>query len=245
MKFKGGDLRFFSDALPDSFFDIQNGIRGIHQGQCDTTYALNNSIMSGFHGVDNAICTLGYQNQQAISGLSAQLAQCCCDTRGAINEVGTGVERAGWNLSKQISDCCCTTQRAIDGVNFNMAKGFCDLGNVIHSTTRDVIDNQNANARAILDALTAQRIADKDERIAQQNQKIFALELAASQANQSAVLQAAMDANKAEILRRTGAECPTPAYLVNAPTPVSFPLNACGQVQFSNNYGGCGNCSGF
>ena len=32
-------------------------------GLADSTYALNNSIMNGFHGVDNAICTLGYQNQ--------------------------------------------------------------------------------------------------------------------------------------------------------------------------------------
>ncbi len=30
-------------------------------GLADSTYALSNSIMSGFHGADNAICTLGYQ----------------------------------------------------------------------------------------------------------------------------------------------------------------------------------------
>ena len=38
-----------------------------------------------------------------------------------------------------------------------------------------------------------------------------ALKLAASQSNQNAVLQAAMDANKAEILLRT-APLPVPAY---------------------------------
>ena len=109
---------------------------------------------------------------------------------------------------------------------------------MIHSTTRDVIDNANANSRAILDFLTNDKIAT----LTAENQS---LKFAASQSNQNAVLMAAMDANKAEILRRTGAECPTPAYLVNAPTPVSFPLNACGQVQFGNNHGGCGNCVGF
>ena len=36
-----------------------------------------------------------------------------------------------------------------------------------------------------------------------------------------------MDANKAEILRRTGAECPTPAYWVQPPTPVQVPCNPC------------------
>lgn len=30
---------------------IENGIRGIQQGICDSTYALNNTITSGFNGV--------------------------------------------------------------------------------------------------------------------------------------------------------------------------------------------------
>jgi hypothetical protein len=70
-----------------------------------------------------------------------------------------GVERGFCDISRQISDCCCGTQRAIDGVNYNLAKGFCDLGNVIQNNTRDVIDNQNANSRAILDFLTQDKIA--------------------------------------------------------------------------------------
>ena len=140
-----------------------------------------------------------------------------------------GVERGFCDIGRQISDCCCTTQRAIDGVNFNMAKGFCDLGNVVNSSTRDILENNNANTRAILDFLTNDKIAT----LTAENQS---LKLTASQANQNAVLMAAMDANKAEILRRTGAECPAPAYIVQPPTPVNFPVNACGQAY---GYGGC------
>ena len=90
----------------------------------------------------------------------------------------------------------------------------------------------NANSRAILDFLT-------NDKIASLQSEVQSLRLSASQANQNAVLMAAMDANKAEILRRTGAECPTPAYIVQPPTPVTFPVNACGQA-----YGGC-NGGGF
>lgn len=72
---------------------------------------LNTQIQAGFAGVDNAICTLGYQNQ------------------------------AGFNsLAHQISDCCCATQRAIDGVNYNMAKNTCDIVNAINSSNQRVID---------------------------------------------------------------------------------------------------------
>ena len=139
-----------------------------------------------------------------------------------------GLADSTYALNSAIKDCCCTTQRAIDGVNFNMAKGFCDIGNVINMQTRDILENNNANTRAILDFLTNDKIAT----LTAENQN---LKLTASQANQNAVLMAAMDANKAEILRRTGAECPTPAYVVQPPTPVHFPYNNCG----------CGNSYGY
>ena len=182
--------------------NIDSAVRNVQNGIADSTYALNSSLMSGFHGVDNAICTLGYNVQ------------------------------SGFNtLGHQISDCCCATQRAIDGVNFNMAKGFCDLGNVINIQTRDIIDNQNANYRGLMDFLVSEKLASKDARIAELSNQL-------SQSNQNAVIGARIDAAVAEVLRRTGNDCPTAAYLVQPPTPVNFPINGCGTVQFG--YGGCG-----
>ena len=162
---------------------------------------------SGFQGyATRADINEGFALNGITNGITA-IQQGLCDTTYALNN--------------SIKDCCCTTQRAIDGVNFNMAKGFCDLGNVVNNSTRDILENQNTNTRAILDFLTNDKIAT----LTAENQS---LKLSASQANQNAVLMAAMDANKAEILRRTGAECPTPAYVVQPPTPVRFPWNDCG-----------------
>ena len=75
---------------------------------------------------------------------------------------------------------------------------------------------RRATPGTVLDALNQNYIRSLEN----ENQS---LKLAASQSNQNAVLMAAMDANKAEILRRTGAECPTPAYVVQPPQPVTFP----------------------
>lgn len=173
-------------------------------GLADSTYALNNTINQNFRGVDNAICTLGYNVQ------------------------------AGFNtLGYQLSDCCCATQRAIDSVKYENATNTCAIQNTIQNTTRDILENANANSRAILDALNANYIRTLES-------ENNSLKLSASQANQNAVLMAAMDANKAEILRRTGAEYPVPAYVVSAPTPINFPTNCCGQVQFAHNGCGCG-----
>lgn len=155
--------------------NIDSAVRGVQQGICDSTYALNNAITGGFYG-----------------------------------------------LQSQLADCCCTTQRAVDGVNFNMAKGFCDIGNVINMQTRDIIDNQNANYRGLMDFLVNEKLASKDARIAELNNQL-------SQSQQNAVIRAAIDASTAEIIRRTGNDCPTPAYWVSPPTPVAVPCNSgCG-----------------
>lgn len=120
-------------------------------------------------------------------------------------------------------------------MNFNLAKGFCDLGQVVNTSTRDILENQNTNTRAILDFLTNDKIAT----LTAENQ---ALKFRASQNEQNAFITANQQAQTAELIRRLGADCPTPAYVVQPPTPVNFPVNGCGTVQFGN-YGwnnGCG-----
>ena len=169
--------------------NLQSGITAIQQGICDSTYALNNSLTNGFHGVDTAVCNLGYQNQTGFNSLASQLASCCCET-----------------------------QSAIQGVRYDMATNAAATQNTIQNTTRDLLDNNNANTRAILDALTAQRIEAKDEKIAAQNQQIFQLQLAASQQAQNAYLTANQEAQTAELIRRI-APAPVPSYAVPAPYP--------------------------
>lgn len=70
----------------------------------------------------------------------------------------------------------------------------------------------NNNARAILDALTAQRIEAKDAKIAEQNQQLFAAQLAASQASQNETLKAYMQGQFTYYNPR-----PVPAFPVSAP----------------------------
>ena len=131
--------------------------------------------------------------------------------------------QSGFNtLGHQISDCCCVTQRSIDGINYNMATQACDTRNLIQNTTRDIIDNANANNRALLDFL----VNDKISTLQAENQS---LKLKASQAEQNSFIAANQQAQTAELIRRLGADCPVNAYVVQPPTPVTFPTNCCGQ----------------
>ena len=187
--------------------DIQRGfdnsaviskLDGINNGLCDGFYAVNNGMLTGFNGINTNIMQTGFGIQQAINA----------DTVANMQNTNA--------LQAQLANCCCETREAIQGVNYNMAQNTCALQNTINNNTRDLLENQNSNTRAILDYLCQKETAD----LRAENQ---ALKLAASQSNQNAVLQAAMDANTAEILRRT-APLPVPAY----------------QVPNPNTYYGCG-----
>ena len=190
-----------------NFNGLENAVRGVQQGLCDGFYAMQNSI----NGIGTTVMQAASQAELSRANQQAALMQQLC------------------NLGYQQKDCCCETQRSIDGVKFTIAQEDCATRNLMQSNTRDLIENQNANARAVLDALTAQRLEAKDERIAAQAAQIQALQLSASQAQQNAAIGAMISASEATILRRTGAECPTPAYVVQPPTPVNFPTNCCGQ----------------
>ena len=187
-------------------------------------FALNN-ITSGITAIQQGICDSTYAINNGIRDLGVSMMQ-------GFN----GVERGFCQLSREIGDCCCQTQRAIDGVNYNLATQTNALQQAMCTNTRDIIDSQQAGTRAILDFLTQDKISS----LTAENQ---ALKFQASQAQQNAYLTATMDANVATILRRTGHDCPTAAYLVQPPTPVNFPTNGCGTVQFGGYNGGCGCCA--
>ena len=166
--------------------DINEGfaLNGLQNGQRDITAAISN----GFHGVDNAVCQLGYNVQQGFNTLSGQLA-----------------------------DCCCTTQRAIDGVNYNMATQASGIQNAIQNTTRDIIDNQTSGINAIMGKLSQMEyngLNDKYQAALAENQ---ALKFQASQTAQNAFITANQEAQTAELLRRLGRDCPVPAYVVPNP----------------------------
>ncbi len=180
---------------------------GVTQGLCD-----------GFYAQSNAINGLGMNVMQGFS--QAELSRA--------NQQAALMQQLN-NLGYQQKDCCCETQRSIDNVRFTIAQEDCNTRNLLQNNTRDIIDSQNSGFRAILDKMCQQELAAKDDRIAAQAAQIQALQLSASQAQQNAAIGAMISASEATILRRTGAECPTPAYVVQPPTPVNFPTNCCGQ----------------
>ena len=166
-----------------------------------------------------------------LDGLTYGLSDSTYALNNAITNGFSGVQATlcqGFNgVDRAIADCCCTTQRAIDGINYNMATQACDTRNAIANSTRDIIDNANANNRTLLDFL----VNDKISTLQAENQS---LKFKASQAEQNAFITANQTAQTAELIRRLGADCPVPAYVVPNPN--------CCYNPFGFNYGnnGCG-----
>lgn len=201
---------------------IENGIRGIQQGLCDGFYAQNSAMLQGFNGL----------NTQITAGVS-DIQQTLCQ---GFNGVNTGMLTGFNGIQAQMANdalvaqqCCCDTQNLISSkfcdLNYNIATQGCDTRRAIADSTRDIIDSQNSGTRAILDFLTQDKIAT----LTAENQS---LKFAASQAQQNVALGAMIDASTAEIIRRTGNECPIPAYVV--PNP-----NCCYDYTVVRNAGCC------
>lgn len=97
---------------------IQRGIDDIILGQAQAINynnqgfsGLNSVINAGFSGVDNAICTLGYQQAQLVNG-----------------------------LSRELSDCCCATKQLLSEVRYDNAKNTCDIIRAGQDNTRAILD---------------------------------------------------------------------------------------------------------
>lgn len=214
--------------------DVNGQLRGITQGLCDGFYAVNTGLLQGFNGTNTTmlqgfnganVATLQGVNaiqsdlckgfggvNTAISNLGFQMQQCCCDTDKAISTLGYN-NQAGFNaLGTQIAQCCCD-------MKYDMASQFCDTRNTIQNTTRDIIDNQNANTRSILDFMIQTKLADKDAQIAE-------LQRAASQDRQNAYLTTAMTQQTAQLINAINPPA-VPAYVVPNPNACST-FSSCG-----------------
>lgn len=183
---------------------------------------IQRQLSDGFNSIDNAldrqnagICDLGYTQAQLINNANISQMQ-------NANAIQT-----------QIASCCCDIREGISGVNYNMAMnsnalqsaintGFCQTNYNGQTNTRDIIESQNANTRAILEAIEANKVEALKDRIAEQNQQINALQLASSQAAQNNYI--------VNTLSDKLSPCPKPCYLTCNP---NAPLN------YSVNYG-CG-----
>lgn len=194
------------------------GLQGmVTRADINEGFALNN-ITGGIQAIQQGICDSTYALSNAITG--------------GFNASQMGMMQGFNGLERQLADCCCENRAAIAQVRYDMATQNCALQNTIQNTTRDLIDNQNANTRQIMDFL----VQDKIAALQAENQT---LKFQASQSAQNAFITANQEAQTAELIRRLGRDVPVPAYVV--PNPNCCYGNPVG-IGYGNGYAnnGCG-----
>lgn len=175
----GGWNNNAGDARPATQGDVQRGfdtqtvvskLDGISNGLCDGFYTMNSSMLTGFNTLQNSI-------QQGNFGLQNAIQQNTVANMQNTNAIAT-----------QLANCCCENREAIAQVRYDMATDTCAITTAINQASQNIMQNCNANYRALHDEIVSIQMAAKDEKIAEQASLINALNLSASQSNQNAYL---------------------------------------------------------
>jgi hypothetical protein len=172
---------------------------------------VNNGLCDGFYAQNtnmlNGFASVQQTLCQGFNGLNTAVMQGFHGVDNAVCNLGYNTQ-AGFNaLSTQLAQCCCDTRTAIADVKYANERNTCDI-----------IRAGQDNTRAILDYLTGEKISS----------------LQAENAGLKA--QISNDRQSAYIIDKLS-PCPTPSYVVQAPTKVNFPTDCCGNF---TGFGGCG-----
>lgn len=80
----------------------------------------NQSVMNKLNGIEQGICSLGYDQLSQMNGINQNVSQQGFNISSAISQLGY-----------QNQSCCCETNRNIDAVRYENAKNTCDIVNAI------------------------------------------------------------------------------------------------------------------
>lgn len=173
---------------------VTNKLNGLENGLADGFYSMNNSMLTGFNGVQNAI-----QNSAMNAMQNTFTLQQAIQSDTVANMQNTNA------LATQLANCCCENRTGFQQVGYDLATQGNAIQVAIANQTQALMQNQNDNYRALHDEIVANRMEDMKTENANLRSQIQALNLAASQANQNTYLV------------NTLRPCPQPAYVVANP----------------------------
>ena len=181
----------------DGLYPWMNNSQNINNGFRDQ---MLNTQLSSILENQNAAQMAALQSANA---MQAQFANCCCENRLGIANLGADIAR----------EACADRSAISDGLRDLMAANT--------ANTNAILGTVNGGIQAIKDQLCQDKIDQKNDEIAQLRAQITALNLTASQNAQTATILANNEAQTAA-LERYLAPSPVPAYVVANP-------NCCGQ----------------
>lgn len=210
----GGNAGDSSCCAPATCGDLQRGFD-------------NQAVTNKLNGLENGLCSLGYDQLAQMNGINTNIMQGNFALQQSMNNNAIAQMQDTNSVSRQLADCCCENREAIMNVRFQQAQDTSAITTAIHNQTQQIIQNDNANYRALHDELVAYQMRQKDETIADLRTQVNAFNLAVSQRNQNDYLIDRLQ------------PCPRPAYFV--PNPNCCYGTGASAYGFFNNGCGCNN----
>ena len=181
----------FRDAMiNDGITSVRDGIAALSTQLCGCCSDMQMSMLNGFNSVEQGANTRQIANMQGMFNLQSQLADCCCENRLGIANLGSTI----------ISENCADRQTINEGV-------------------RDIIANQTASTQRILDQLCNDKIDAKNEKIVELQNQLNMATLRESQTAQNAFISQGF-ANEVDALYNRLSSCPVPSTPVFGRTPI-------------------------
>lgn len=189
---------------------VMNGITG-----------LNNAVTTGFGNVQTALCS-------GFAGVNQGVANGFAQAEIANNARQIADMQQMYGIQSALQNCCCENRASVADLKYTVGTEACADRSAISDALQAVTAQNNANTQRILDQLCADKIAAKDDLIAQLRSELTYARGQASQDVQTAAIQAGQRALANEVEQYV-LPTPRPAYIVSNPS-------CCNQ-----NYGcGCG-----
>lgn len=185
----------------DMQMQLASGFAGVNTNLCNGLAGVNLGISNGF-------------NQAEIAANERQMAsmQQAFGTQTAITQGITG-------LSQQLADCCCENRLATANQTATILAENCADRAALSDGVRDIITSQTANTQRILDKLCDQELfAERRENDRLRQEASFA-NLAASQTAQTAQILAAQNSAMDSFYNRLSS-CPVPSMPVYGMQPI-------------------------
>ena len=179
-----------------------------------------NGIQQGLNGISTQLCN-GFAGAE-IAANARQIA----DMQTAFN-AQTAVTSGLTGISSQLAQCCCDNRLASEQLRYTIATENCADREALNYSTRDIIASQTAGIQRILDQMCNDKIDAKNEKIADLERQLTLANLAASQGAQTAAILANNEA-QTTALEQYLAPVPRPAYIVQNPNCCAQNACGCG-----------------
>ena len=123
-------------------------------------------ITNKLNGLEQGLCSLGYDQLAQMNGINQNLMTTGWNLQQSIQNLSVANMQSSNDISRQLADCCCENRASIAQVRYDMATDTCAITTAINQAAQAIMQNDNANYRALHDEQIQARIDAKDEKIA-------------------------------------------------------------------------------